>query len=153
MYKRQIIERLEEVEKEDIQAEYARAGSLRNALSGISHFAYAQLLDDTHIIRAIFTHFRNYPREDKNDWLDLRRRASQTIIEVVRVYKNEVRRHDIDRAADMLVYFYNTIFLERILIADPALLDKPPLDAYELIEEITDFAYGYLTMPKTKRPD
>ena len=147
IYKQRIIDRLEVVESEDLKREYLNAGNLREALRDITRFAYAQVEEDTHIIRAIFTHFRNITKTDHTEWNDLRDRASKTIAEVVYVYKDDVLRKDIDVAAKMLVYFYNSIFLDRFLTGTVGTPDHISYETDEFIDEITDFAFGYLTTP------
>lgn len=144
-YKSRVLERLEEVEKSDVTKEYRAIGDLRLALRSIAAYAYEQLSDDAHILRAVSHSIRSHPKNNSQEWRDLRLRAFQTIAPVIEVYENEIARPNDVKTAEMIVYFFNTIFVDSLLLnSSPS---TPSLSQDAFISEITDFAYGYLTTP------
>ena len=83
-YRERIIHRLEEVESQDVKNEYRNAGGLREALRIISDFAYGQLLEEAHIIRALTQHLRARSEAEQAEWQTLRVRAASTITSVLK---------------------------------------------------------------------
>lgn len=145
-YKARILTRLEEVEAQDICADYKAAGSLRAALREIANHAYRQLLEDAHLLDAVMQYLREQPDVDHSEWQDIRTRAALTIIPVLDVYADQVTRTDDALTRKMLVYFFNSIFAEALRTQQLGRTESAPIQSEVFTHEIGDFAYGYLTM-------
>ncbi|NNE57041.1 MAG: TetR family transcriptional regulator [Hellea sp.] len=146
-YQARIVARLETVEQSDLMAEFKAAGGLREALREIAAFAYQQLSEDAHILRAIAHSLKSRSALEREDWQDIRLRAYDTIAPVLTVYETELARPNDETTAQMLVYFFNSIYLEE-LYRDPFQSMADDIGKDRFISEIADFAYGYLTTPR-----
>ncbi len=146
-YRIRVLTRLEAVENSDVTQEYRDIGDLRLALRSIAAYAYEQLLEDAHILRAISHSLRSHPKNNSQEWHDLRQRAFQTIAPIIDVYESEISRPNNTKTAEMLVYFFNTIFVDSLLLNATPSTNSSSLSQDDFISEITDFAYGYLTTP------
>lgn len=144
-YKVRVLHRLEDVESNDANEEFRAAGSLRGALRLIAGYAYEQLEEDAHIIRAITQSFRSRANENREEWQELRTRAFRTIAPVLDVYEDELARPNNKQTAEMIVYFYNTIFAQALLLHEQGSGTAHSLGQEVFVREIADFAYGYLT--------
>ncbi|MEO0981483.1 MAG: TetR/AcrR family transcriptional regulator [Pseudomonadota bacterium] len=118
---------------------------LRAALHAAANSAFQQSEADAHILRAILTYSRLHPDELKDPWDAMAQRAFKGVETLLGAYKDEIRRGDLDRAARMVNYFFNAIFLERILIPGGSSLGALAPDSQALVEGAAEMAYGYLT--------
>lgn len=145
VYKARILARLEEVESQDVKSEYQNAGGLREALRIIASYAYTQLLEEAHIIRALSQHLRARPDEEQAQWQALRLRAASTITSVLDVYADDLARTDKSLTATTLVYFFNSIFSEALQTIKLGQASDDHLSQEAFTQEIADIAFGYLT--------
>jgi AcrR family transcriptional regulator len=144
----QVEAQLEISESQDTKAALAALGSLRAALYEATKAVHAQILENGHILRALQTYARLHPEAEDEDWQSLVVRSFAPIGELLDVFSDEITLTDRDLATRMLGVFFNTIFIRSALMPQDTLLDVAKLDAETMIREVTDMAYGYLTLPR-----
>lgn len=144
----QVEAQLEISESQDTKAALVALGSLRAALYEASKAVHAQILENGHILRALQTYARLHPEAEDEDWQSLVVRSFAPIGELLDVFSDEITLTDRDLATRMLGVFFNTIFIRSALMPQDTLLDVAKLDAGTMIREVTDMAYGYLTLPR-----
>lgn len=144
----QVEAQLEVSESQDTKAALAALGSLRAALYEATKAVHAQILENGHILRALQTYARLHPEAEDEDWQSLVVRSFAPIGELLDVFSDEITLTDRDLAKRMLGVFFNTIFIRSALMPQDTLLDVAQLDAETMINEVTDMAYGYLTLPR-----
>ena len=144
----QVEAQLEISESQDTKAALVALGSLRAALYEASKAVHAQILENGHILRALQTYARLHPEAEDEDWQSLVVRSFAPIGELLDVFSDEITLTDRDLAKRMLGVFFNTIFIRSALMPQDTLLDVAQLDAETMINEVTDMAYGYLTLPR-----
>ena len=118
---------------------------LRSAMYQISKVAWAQLQQQTHILRAIYLHGRNHldlmgAQGDHFEAAMLG--ATKAIVEH---YAHEITHKNLGTAARMLAYYFNTILLERGLFRKQSGSWTDDIADEDFIQEIANFAYSYLT--------
>ena len=144
----QVEAQLEVSESQDTKAALVALGSLRAALYEATKAVHAQILENGHILRALQTYARLHPEAEDEDWQSLVVRSFAPIGELLDVFSDEITLTDRDLAKRMLGVFFNTIFIRSALMPQDTLLDVAQLDAETMINEVTDMAYGYLTLPR-----
>ena len=144
----QVEAQLEISESQDTKAALVALGSLRAALYEATKAVHAQILENGHILRALQTYARLHPEAEDEDWQSLVVRSFAPIGELLDVFSDEITLTDRDLATRMLGVFFNTIFIRSALMPQDTLLDVAKLDAGTMIREVTDMAYGYLTLPR-----
>lgn len=144
----QVEAQLEISESQDTKAALVALGSLRAALYEATKAVHAQILENGHILRALQTYARLHPEAEDEDWQSLVVRSFAPIGELLDVFSDEITLTDRDLATRMLGVFFNTIFIRSALMPQDTLLDVAKLDAETMIREVTDMAYGYLTLPR-----
>lgn len=147
-WREQVEAQLEVAEAQDTKAAFAAIGSLRASLFEATKSVHAQTLENGHILRAIHTYARLHPEAEDEDWQSLVVRSFATLTDLLDVYKDEITLLDRDLATRMLGVFYNTIFIRAAMMPQDTLLDVAGMDDETMIAEVTDMAYGYLTMPR-----
>lgn len=144
----QVETQLEVAEAQDTKAAFVALGSLRAALYEATKAVHAQILENGHILRALQTYARLHPEAEDENWQSLVVRSFAPIGELLEVFGDEVTLRDRDLATRMLGVFFNTIFIRSALMPQDTLLEAAKLDAETMISEVTDMAYGYLTLPR-----
>lgn len=144
----QVEAQLEVSESQDTKAALVALGSLRAALYEATKAVHAQILENGHILRALQTYARLHPEAEDEDWQSLVVRSFAPIGELLDVFSDVITLTDRDLAKRMLGVFFNTIFIRSALMPQDTLLDVAQLDAETMINEVTDMAYGYLTLPR-----
>lgn len=144
----QVEAQLEISETQDTKAAFAALGSLRAALYEATKAGYAQILDNGHILRALQTYARLHPEAEDEDWQTLVVRSFASFGDLLEVFSDEITVTDRDLTIRMLGVFFNTIFIRAALMPQDTLLDTAQLDAETMINEVTDMAFGYLTLPR-----
>ncbi len=135
-------------EAQDSKAAFRALGRLRVALHEVVKAVYQQTRDSGHILRAVHTYTRLHPDADDEDWQSLIVRSFAPISSLLEVFDGEITVSDTDRGARMLGVFFNTIFIRKALMPQDTLLDAAGLTDEAMIEEVTDMAYGYLTLAR-----
>ncbi|MEL7111675.1 MAG: TetR/AcrR family transcriptional regulator [Pseudomonadota bacterium] len=144
----QVEAQLEIAETQDTKAAFVALGSLRAALSEATKAVHAQIVENGHILRALQTYARLHPDAEDEDWQTLVVRSFAPIGELLEVFSDEITLQDQDLATRMLGVFFNTIFIRTALMPQDTLLDVARLDAETMIQEVTDMAFGYLTLAR-----
>ena len=142
----QVEAQLEISESQDTKAAFVALGSLRAALYEATKAVHAQILENGHILRALQTYARLHPEAEDEDWQSLVVRSFAPIGELLDVFSDEITLTDRDLATRMLGVFFNTIFIRSALMPQDTLLEVAQLDAETMIREVTDMAFGYLTL-------
>ena len=123
--------------------------TLRQALHKVAAGAWKLLQQQTHLLKAIYLHGRKH--------LDLMGEKGDVFEEgmlmamqgIIALYTDDVKRSDHDKAARMLAYYFNNIFIERGLFKKQTSTWADPLSDDEFIDEVAEFAYGYLIAEDT----
>ncbi len=122
--------------------------TLRQALQQLAYAAWRQLNQQAHLMRAIHLHGRSHLDllgERGTQFETAMLHAMQSIIEL---YTDEVRRTNRERAASMLAYYFNNIFLERGLFPHQTNTWTNDMSDDAFVDEIAEFAYAYLITPE-----
>lgn len=139
------LERLNEwITSPDAQMDLEDA-DLRSAMYQVAKVAWAQLQQQTHILRAIYLHGRNHLdlMGTQGDHFEAAMLGATKAI--VEYYAHEVTHKDRETAARMLAYYFNTILLERGLFRKQSVSWTDDIPDDDFIREIAEFAYSYLT--------
>ncbi len=144
----QVEAQLEVAESQDTKAAFVALGSLHAALFEATKAVHAQVSENGHILRALQTYARLHPDVADDDWQTLVVRSFAPIGELLDVFADEITLKDRDLATRMLGVFFNTIFIRTALMPQDTLLEVAQLDVETMIHEVTDMAFGYLTMAR-----
>lgn len=144
----QVEAQLEISEAQDTKAAFEAIGSLRASLFEATKSVHTQIRENGHILRAVHTYARLHPDTENEDWQSLVVRSFGTITELFDVYQDEITLKDRDLATRMLGVFFNTIFIRAALMPQDTLLEVAGIDDETMIAEVTDMAYGYLTLKR-----
>lgn len=118
--------------------------SLREALGQLSQTAWRQMEQQTHILRAIYLHGRRHLAllGTTGDQFEAAMLNAMTLI--IRHYSDDIKKTNHDRAARMLAYYFNNIFIERGLFCEQSAEWTKEISNTDFANEAADFAYGYL---------
>ncbi len=124
-----------------------RLGSvgLKQALRKLARIAVRQLVQQKHVMKAMYVLAHTRPELIGGDWQDWINRSLLSCTLFIERYENEIVRPDSVQTASVLAFFFNTIFVERILFQDLTPDWGLKMDDDEFANEFADFAYGYLT--------
>lgn len=119
---------------------------LHEALRAVARALAAQLKEQAHVYRAVYLYARLRPDVPSQPPRKVEALALGGLRELLEAFRKEIRRDDFEKAAATIAYFFNTIFLERMLFPErtpkwPALATAK--DAFA--DEMAAVAYGYLT--------
>jgi hypothetical protein len=97
------------------------------------------------VYRAVYLYARLRPDVPSQAPSQVEALALSGVRDLLKAFRTEVKRGDLERATATVAYFFNTIFLERVLFPErtpkwPGLVAK---DAFA--DEMAELAYGYLT--------
>jgi AcrR family transcriptional regulator len=130
------------------QAEPELPASLAEGVDLAVRSAYAQVMEDAHILRALHTYARlsgaEHPRAK-----DLAAAAFASVTDFLKRYEAEIGVQDPDEAAKVFNYMLNTAFLDRILLAGGSLPDNVAPDQEALLRALTSMLTAYLTQGPT----
>jgi AcrR family transcriptional regulator len=123
----------------------AAAGELRAALRAAARAMSAQLSEHAHVYRAVYLYARLRPDVPSEAPSQVEALALSGVRDLLKAFRTEVKRGDLERATATVAYFFNPSFLERVLFPErtpkwPKLVTK---DAFAV--EMAELAYGYLT--------
>lgn len=149
-WREQIEQQLEISETQDTAAALIAFGSLHAALFEATKAVYLQISENGHILRALYTYARLHPDAEDAEWQTLVIRSFAPISDLLNAYEVDVTIQDKALATRMLGVFFNTIFIRAALMPHDTLLEAAELDKDTMIQQVTDMAYGYLTMPRER---
>ncbi len=126
------------------QIDASAAVGLRVVLRLAAAAVWGQLSSCPHVYRAAHLQARLRPDLIGDAWKALEDSSLQSFRDIIAAFPDEVRRRDLDRAAAMVAYHFNTVFIERGLFADrsPNWRGLPDSDGFA--RDVADFAYGFL---------
>lgn len=119
--------------------------SLREALHKVAVVAWAQLQQQTHILRAVHLHGRNHLTLLGEQGDQFEAAMLQAMEAIIGLYKDDIVRKDHEKSARMLAYYFNTIFLERGLFPRQTGNWADSIPTEDFVREVSEFAYAYLT--------
>lgn len=120
---------------------------LRAALHKIAQGGWLQLKQQDHIMRAIFLHGRQHLDLLGKDGDVFEAALLDAMRAIIALYEKDVVREDHDKAARMLAYYFNNIFLERGLFAKQTSAWTDEIPDADFVREVSEFAFAYLTTP------
>ncbi|WP_033666423.1 TetR/AcrR family transcriptional regulator [Salinispora mooreana] len=118
--------------------------SLREALVHVGRAAWRQSDDLRHVMRPAYLQSRLHPDLLDEHWRRQEEAAVSGIRSLLQSHADEIRHSDLTRAASMAAYFFNMMFLGRLLHPEGMSGWDLPTDADEFAEELADFVCGYL---------
>lgn len=124
----------------DLDVDY----SLQEALKKLALYTWKQISKEAHILRTLYLHVRSNPEIASEDWIKLEEYALDEVRTFLDYYKEEIKRSDLEKAAQMTFYFFNSILIEKGLFSEVSPEWINQMDGKEIASEMADFAYGYL---------
>lgn len=149
-WREQVETQLEISETQDTAGALIAFGSLHAALFEATKAVYMQMTENGHILRALHTYARLHPDAEDDEWQTLVVRSFAPISGLLNAYAADITIQDKALATRMLGVFFNTIFIRTALMPKDTLLEAAELDKDTMIQQVTDMAYGYLTMPRER---
>ncbi|GIM86394.1 TetR/AcrR family transcriptional regulator [Salinispora arenicola] len=118
--------------------------SLREALVQVGRAAWRQSDDLRYVMQPAYLQSRLHPDLLDEHWRRQEEVAVSGFRSLLQNHADEIRHSDLTRAASMSAYFFNLMFLGRLL--HPAGMSgwNLPTDVDEFAEELADFVCGYL---------
>jgi AcrR family transcriptional regulator len=117
--------------------------TLRAAIDLAVRSAYAQVMEDAHILRALHTYARLSGTEHPAG-RTLARAAFDGILAYLKRYDDEIVVQDITQAAKVVHYMLNTAFLDRVLVRGGSLPEETTPDDASLCQALSSMLTGYL---------
>ena len=124
-----------------------RASCLREAFIEIAMSAWQQFDELQHIMRPAYLYSRLRPDLLGQHWRAREEEVLHGFERLLEQYSDEIQRKDLSRAASMVAYFFNMMFLGRLLHTDAASSWNVPTNPEEFAQELADFLMGFLTTP------
>lgn len=120
---------------------------LRPSMRKIARAAWELGVAEAPIIRAAQLYGRQRPDLVGAEWDALLRANTASYRQLLELFP-EVRRRDLDAAAEMLAYFFNTAMADKALYPAEGPGALMTVDGLDFADAMADFAYGYLTTPE-----
>jgi AcrR family transcriptional regulator len=128
-----------------------RPSSLREALVRVARAAEQQIDELQYLMRPAYLQSRHRPDLLDDHWRAQEEQAVSGFHSMLRDYAGEIGHPDLNRAAGMVAYFFNMMFLGRLLHPEGmSAWQVPTADGFA--EELADFVCGYLGAPRTADP-
>lgn len=141
------LQRLEEwSQSPEAQLEPQDLGDLHNGMKLIAQAVWEQLTRQSHILRAVFTSMRQRPELVGPELIQWEAQSLVGFRAIIDHFEKDIARSDKERAARMIAYFFNNIFLEYGLFEHGDGTFTKGMNADDFVTEIADFAYGYLSV-------
>lgn len=118
--------------------------SLREALVQVGRAAWRQSEDLRYVMQPAYLQSRLHPDLLDEHWRHREEVAVSGFRSLLQGHADEIRHSDLARAASMTAYFFNLMFLGRLLHPEGMSGWNLPTDADEFAEELADFVCGYL---------
>jgi AcrR family transcriptional regulator len=118
--------------------------SLREAVVLVGHAAWRQSDDLRYVMRPAYLQSRLHPDLLDEHWRTQEEHALRGFQSLLKDHVDEIRHPDLTRAASMVAYFFNLMFLGRLLHPEGMSGWKLPASGDEFAEELADFVCGYL---------
>lgn len=118
---------------------------LRNVLREAALRAWDFMTREAHILRAVHLYSRLRPELARDEWERLRGESRASFRALLGHFADEVRRPDLDEAAEACAYFFNTAFIDRALYPEIGPAAGMTLDGEAFVTTMADFAWAWLT--------
>jgi AcrR family transcriptional regulator len=128
----------------EAQDDKALPATLAEAVDVAVRSAYAQVMEDAPILRALHTYVRLSGTEHPGAKA-LAAAAFASVADYLKHYEDEICVQNREEATKVFNYVLNTVFLDRVLLAGGALPDEIAPDEEELLKALTVMLTGYLT--------
>jgi AcrR family transcriptional regulator len=125
--------------------------SLREALVRVGRAAWRQFDELGYLMRPAYLQSRLRPDLLDEHWRAQEERAVRGFESLLRDHAGELGHRDVGRTAGMVAYFFNMMFLGRLLHPEGMSGWQVPA-AEEFAEELADFVCGYLGVPSPAGP-
>jgi AcrR family transcriptional regulator len=132
--------------------ELTEAVSLRDAAVQVGIAAWRQLDELHYVMRPAYLQSRLHPHLLGQQWRAHEARAVAGFRSWLMYHADELGTRDPSTAAGMVTYFFNMMFLGRLLHYDDLPSWDVPTTAEAFAEELADFVCGYLGVPQTDGP-
>src|SRR5688572_13901463 len=119
-------------------------GSLHDAVVVVGRAAWRQLDEWGHVMRPAYLYSRLRPDLLDEHWRDQEQRAVRGFAHLLRSYAGEIEHPDLDRAAGMVAYFVNMMFLGPLLHPRGGMGWQGAGGRDEFVAELARFVCGYL---------
>src|SRR5690606_31252701 len=136
-------QRVEEWARRHRRDDAIERASLLEVLRMIARDGLRQVAELAHIMRPAYLYSRHRPDLVGPDWARLEKLSVDGFRALLNARSDELRVHDVDRAAAFLAYYYNMMLIGPLLHDDStwSLLKDPE----QLATEIAAMAWQYLT--------
>lgn len=119
---------------------------LRSVLHHAALRAWEFMTREAHILRAVHLYSRLRPELASVEWHRLRDESRASFRALLVHFADEIRHEDLDEAAEVCAYFFNTAFIDRALYPDIGPASGMRLDGEAFVATMADFAWAWLTM-------
>jgi AcrR family transcriptional regulator len=123
--------------------------SLRDELVLVGRAAWRQSDELRYVMRPAYLQSRLHPDLLDEHWRTQEERAVRGFHSLLANHAEEIHHPDLTRAASMVAYFFNLMFLGRLLHPEGMSGWEIPSRGDEFAEELADFVCGYLGVPRT----
>jgi len=130
----------------------AGPASLREALVRVGREAWRQADDLRYVMRPAYLQSRLHPDLLDEHWRTQEERAVRGFRSLLTDHVDEIRHPDLTRAASMVAYFFNLMFLGRLLHPEGMSGWELPASGDEFAEELADFVCAYLVAIPSPAP-
>ena len=131
-----------------IEADTRAKMDLRLLLRQQMRAAHRFILEQAHILRAVYLQGRLKPHLIGDDWKALWHEARKGNLAFLQLVSDHIAKRDLERAADTMIYLANTALVEKALFGDDGAGYVMALDGDAFADEIADVIYGYLVLPE-----
>lgn len=118
---------------------------LRTVLRQSALRAWGFMTREAHILRAVHLYGRLRPELASDEWDRLRKESRASFRTLLEHFSGEVLRDDLDEAAEVCAYFFNTAFIDRALYPEIGPAAGMRLDGEPFVTTMADFAWAWLT--------
>ncbi len=122
----------------------SKASSLREALIMVGISAWRQVETLGHVMRPAYLYSRLRPDLLGDKWNAMAEQALTGFRSMLQTWLVDLNHDDLAKLAGMATYFYNMMFVGRLLHTDTTLTWKIPADEKAFASELADFVCGYL---------
>jgi AcrR family transcriptional regulator len=130
----------------------ADTASLREALIRVGRAAWRQSDELRYVMRPAYLQSRLHPDLLDEHWRTQEERAVRGFHSLLKDHVGEIRHPDLNRAVSMVAYFFNVMFLGRLLHPKGMSGWQLPASGDEFAEELADFVCGYLGVIRCPEP-
>jgi AcrR family transcriptional regulator len=126
--------------------------TLRAALERVAVSAWQQFEELRYVMAPAYLQSRLHPEQLGDHWRETEALAEQGFRQLLAAHEVEIDHPDLDRAAAMIAYLYNMMFLGRLLHPGGMASWDLPTTAEGFAAEVADLACGYLRARATPEP-